>query len=108
MSEAAVRGPVLRLYLVGIFGGLFFGYLGLMAVIPVLPTYVRERFGAANFIVGLVVTVTALTALLTRPVAGSLADRYGHRRVSRLGALIVAVGGALDFLPLGLAGLVPG
>ena len=48
-------------------------------MIPVLPGFVRDRFGATNFLVGLAVTATALTALLVRPIAGVLADRHGHR-----------------------------
>lgn len=106
MKTAAEENAIPRLALVGIFGGLFSGYVGLTAVIPVLPSFVRERFGASNLVVGLVVTATALTALLIRPVAGALADRYGHRLVMQMGALIVAVGGVLYFLPLGLTGLV--
>jgi MFS family permease len=95
-----------RLLLIGIFGGLFFGYVGLTSVIPVLPSFARDRLGASNLVVGLIVTATAVTALLIRPVAGSLADRYGHRLVMQVGALIVAAGGVLYFLPLGLIGLV--
>ncbi|MEV4379583.1 MFS transporter [Streptosporangium sp. NPDC049644] len=95
-----------RLALAGVFGGLFCGYLGLTAAIPVLPGFVRERFGAGDFAVGLVVMATALTALLVRPVSGHLADRYGHRLVMRAGALVIAVGGLLYLLPLGLSGLV--
>ncbi|HEX8927482.1 MAG TPA: MFS transporter, partial [Actinomycetota bacterium] len=95
-----------RLALVGIFGGLFCGYLGLASVIPVLPGFVRERLGGGDVVVGLVITATAVTALLVRPVAGGLADRYGHRRVMQVGALVVAAGGLLYFLPLGLTGLV--
>jgi MFS family permease len=100
------RTGVPRLALVGIFGGLFCGYLGLAAVIPVLPGFVRERLSGGTVAVGVVVTGTAVTALLVRPVAGGLADRYGHRRVMQVGALLVAAGGLLYFLPLGLAGLV--
>lgn len=92
--------------LVGAFGGLFCGYVGLTAVIPVLPGFVRQRYGAADFAVGLVITITSLAALLTRPVSGSVADRYGYRRVMQLGAVILAVGGAAYFLPIGLGGLV--
>lgn len=100
------QSAIPRLALVGIFGGLFCGYLGLAAVIPVLPRFVRESFGAGNLAVGLAVTATALTALLMRPVAGELADRYGFRLVMQAGALIVAAGGVLYFLPVGLTGLV--
>ena len=106
MSTVAEKSAIPRLAIVGIFGGLFCGYVGLTSVIPVLPGLVRQRYGAANFAVGLVVTATALTALVIRPVAGFLADRYGHRRVMQTGALIVAAGGVLYFLPLGLTALV--
>jgi len=106
MSTVTDDPAIPRLHLVGVFGGLFTGYLGLSAVIPVLPSFVRQHLGGANFAVGLVVTATALTALLVRPVAGSLADRHGYRFVMQAGALILAVGGALYFLPLGLTGLI--
>jgi MFS family permease len=106
MTGVAGERAVPRLALAGIFGGLFAGYVGLTAVIPVLPGLVRERFDASNLAVGLVVTATGLTALLVRPFAGALADRYGHRRVMQAGALIVAAGGAFYFLPSNLSGFV--
>ena len=102
--EEKPAGP--RAALIGPFGGLFFGYVGLTAAIPVLPGFVRDRYDAADFLVGLVVTATALTALLVRPIAGGLADNHGQRRIMQLGALIIALGGAAYFLPIGLAGLV--
>lgn len=90
----------------GIFGGLFCSYLALGAVIPVLPTYVRDMFQAGNFAVGLAVTATALTAVVTRPIAGGFADRRGYRFMMQFGALVVACGGMLYVLPLDLPGLV--
>jgi MFS family permease len=95
-----------RLALIGIFGGLFAGYVGLTSAIPVLPGFVRDQHAASNFMVGLIVTLTALTALLIRPIAGGLADRHGHRQVMQVGAIIIAVGGVLYLLPLGLTGLI--
>ncbi|WP_194822888.1 MFS transporter [Micromonospora sp. S-DT3-3-22] len=107
MTTAPTRDPAVpRLAMVGIFGGLFAGYLGLTAVIPVLPAFLRDRHDAGDFTVGLVVTVTAATALLVRPVAGALADRYGHRTVMLTGALVVAAGGLLYLLPLSVPALV--
>lgn len=95
-----------RQAVVGIFGGLFCGYVGLTVAIPVLPSFVRDSFDGSNFEIGLIVTATALTALLIRPVSGYLSDRHGHRLVMQAGALIVAVGGLLYYLPLGLPGLI--
>ncbi|MEO9237002.1 MAG: MFS transporter, partial [Jatrophihabitantaceae bacterium] len=106
MTDTAEQAPIPRAALIGIFGGLFFGYVGLTAAIPVLPGFVRDRYDAADFAVGLSVTATALTALLVRPLAGGRADQHGHRLVMQAGALIIAVGGLIYFLPLGLAGLV--
>lgn len=105
-QTASERATIPRLHLIGIFGGLFAGYAGLTAVIPVLPGFVRDHLGGTDLMVGLVVTATALTALLTRPFAGRFADRHGHRLVMRTGALIVAAGGAAYFLPLGVAPLI--
>ncbi|HEU5269213.1 MAG TPA: MFS transporter, partial [Jatrophihabitans sp.] len=87
-------------------GGLFFGYVSLTAAIPVLPSFVRDRYDAADILVGSVVTATALTALLIRPVAGSQADARGHRSVMQAGAVLVLLGGLGYFLPIGLAGLL--
>lgn len=106
MTAPSETGAFPRLALAGVFGGLFCGYLGLSAAIPVLPAHVRDQFGAGDLAVGLAVTATALTALLTRPIFGGLADKYGHRTVMRFGALAIAAGGLLYFLPTGLAGLM--
>ena len=106
MTAVAGTDVLPRKALVGPFGGLFFGYLGLTAAIPVLPGFVRDRYDASDFLVGLVVTATALTALLIRPLAGGQADYRGNRLVMQAGAILVALGGAAYFLPIGLAGLV--
>lgn len=90
----------------GIFGGLFLGYAGLTAAVPVLPGFAKDKLGAADFTVGLVVTVTGITALLTRPIVGGLADRYGHRRLMMAGALVVSAGGWAYFVSDGLSALV--
>jgi MFS family permease len=103
-GEPASKLP--RLAVIGIFGGLFCGYVGLTVAIPVLPGFVRATFDASNFEIGVVVTATALTALLIRPVAGYLADRHGHRLIMQGGAVLVAAGGAIYFLPLSLPGLI--
>jgi len=105
-TTVAKERAIPRLALVGIFGGLFTGYLGLTSVIPVLPGFVRNHLGAPDIVVGLAITATSLTALLTRPLAGKLADSRGRKGVMRLGALIVGAGGLLYFAPLGIAGLI--
>ncbi len=95
-----------KLWLGGIFGGLFCGYAGLTSVIPVLPSFTRERYGAGSLLVGAAVTATAITALLVRPIAGTLADQRGYRLIMQLGAIVLAVGAAGYFAPIGLTGLL--
>ncbi len=106
MTAVADSDALPRKALAGPFGGLFCGYLGLTAAIPVLPGFVRDRYDASDFLVGLVVTATALTALLIRPVAGGQADYRGNRLVMQVGAVLVALGGLAYFFPIGLTGLV--
>jgi len=106
MTAGTAQGRFPRAAVIGIFGGLFCGYVGLTVAIPVLPAFSQQSFGASSFEIGLVVTATSLTALLVRPVAGFLADRHGHRRVMQAGAVIVAAGAVLYLLPAGLPWLV--
>ena len=106
MTAVADPQALSRRALVGPFGGLFCGYVGLTAAIPVLPGFVRDRYDASDFLVGLVITATALTALLVRPLAGGQADYRGNRLVMQVGALLLALGGLAYFFPIGLAGLV--
>src|SRR5207302_9391991 len=82
----APAGTMPRLHVVGVFGGLFCGYLGLSSVIPVLPRYVRETFSGADIAIGLAVAAPAFTALIMGPVARNLADRPGQPMGSRSGA----------------------
>ena len=106
MTAVAPTDALPRKALVGPFGGLFCGYVGLTAAIPVLPGYVRDRYDASDFLVGLVVTATAVTALLIRPLAGGQADYRGNRLVMQAGAVLLALGGLAYYLPIGLPGLV--
>ncbi len=52
-----------------------------MLLMPVLPLYLKEQFGADKDTIGLVLSGYALTALLTRPLSGFVVDRYKRRTV---------------------------
>ena len=73
-------------------------------MLPVLPRYVDGPLDAGNIAVGVVIGSYAITGLLLRPVAGRFADRRGRKPTVLLGSLLVAVGGFLYLLPLGVAG----
>ena len=67
---------------------LFFGF---HALFPVLPLYVIA-IGGSPADNGLATWVFALAALLTRPLAGVLADRWGRKPVLALGAVLFGGG----------------
>jgi MFS family permease len=90
----------------GIFAVTFCGLLAVGAVLPVLPRYVHGPLGAGNVAVGVVVGAYAITGLLLRPFAGRFADRRGRKPAVLIGSLLMAAGGFLYLLPLGVGGLV--
>jgi MFS family permease len=90
----------------GIFMVTFCGLLAIGAVLPVLPRYVTGPLDAGNLAVGIVIGAYAITGLLLRPFAGRYADRSGRRPTVVFGSLLVAAGGFLYLLPLGVGGLI--
>lgn len=71
---------------------LFFITLTYGGIVTFLPTYADYR-GVEN--IGLFFTVYALVLLLSRPITGKLADRYGVRKFLVPGILLIALALAL-------------
>ena len=90
----------------GIFIVTFCGLLAVGATLPVLPRYVDGPLGEGKVAVGIVIGSYAITGLLMRPFAGRFADRRGRRPAVLIGSLLMAVGGFLYLLPLGVGGLI--
>ena len=90
----------------GVFAVTFLGLLAVGAVLPVLPRYVRGPLDAGDIAVGVVIGSYAITGLLLRPFAGRLADHRGRKPTVLLGSVLVALGGFMYLLPLGVPGLV--
>ncbi len=90
----------------GVFAVTFCGLVAVGAVLPVLPRFVRGPLDAGNVAVGVVIGSYAITGLLLRPFAGRLADHRGRKPTVLLGSVLVAIGGFMYLLPLGVAGLV--
>jgi MFS family permease len=90
----------------GIFAVTFCGLLAVGAVLPVLPRFVHGPLDAGNVAVGVVIGSYAVTGLLLRPLAGRLADRRGRKSTVLLGSIVVAIGGFMYLLPLGVPGLI--
>jgi MFS family permease len=94
----------------GAFAGVFMSallvFLGVGCVLPVLPRFVHGPLAAGDVWVGVVTGAFAFTAVVSRPIAGRLADTRGRRAVVIGGALLAAVAGALYFVPAGVPGLI--
>jgi MFS family permease len=103
-TEASLARPGIAF--AGVFGVTFCCLLAVGAVLPVLPRYVHGPLDAGNIAVGIVIGSYAITGLLLRPFAGRLADHRGRKPTVLVGATLVAVGGFMYLLPLGVAGLI--
>ncbi|GAA1607481.1 MFS transporter [Catellatospora bangladeshensis] len=88
MSRLAFYRPFVPL-----FGGIFCCLLGVGASLAVLPFYVLGELGLGDVMVGVVVAAIAASAVLTRPVAGRIADRRGYKLVMLAGAVTCTLAG---------------
>ena len=66
-------------------------FLALSMLAPVLPLYVRGQLHGKGTAVGIGVGAFAVGAVLLRPYAGRIGDRYGRRWLVIGGALVVSV-----------------
>ena len=87
------NGSLLNIFLV-----VFIDLLGFGLILPLLPFY-AGKYGASDFVIGLLAASYALAQFIGAPVLGRLSDRYGRRPV----LMISIVGTALGFLILALA-----
>lgn len=77
-----------------LFLGLFCCHFGIGASLGALPFYVKGALGGSDVDVGTVIAAIAVAVVLTRPVAGRLSDRIGHKVLMLAGALLCALAGA--------------
>jgi MFS family permease len=92
------------------FAGIFIvtnlGLLAVGATLPVLPHYVKDELNGSDLEVGIVSGAFALTGIVCRPLAGTMADRRGRRITVVAGATLAVIAGALLFLPASIPGLI--
>jgi MFS family permease len=81
-------------------------FLALGMLLPVVPLFVKHRLGGNDLAVGVAVGAFAVGAVLLRPFAGRLGDRFGRRMLIVAGALLVSIAGVLYVLASGLVALV--
>ncbi|SEM36848.1 Predicted arabinose efflux permease, MFS family [Pseudoxanthomonas sp. GM95] len=82
----------------------FGAYLAIALPLPVLPVFVRDTMHQANVMVGAVIGVQFVATVLTRGLAGRIADTAGPAKAMRRGCVLLAVSG-VTYLA---AGLLPG
>jgi MFS family permease len=78
-----------RFGLIVVVGLLYFLSLGML--LPVVPLFVERSLAGGSVAVGVAVGAFSVGAVLIRPYAGRLGDRYGRRLLIIGGAFIVAV-----------------
>ena len=92
------------------FAGIFIvtnlGLLAVGATLPVLPHYVKDELNGSDLMVGIVTGAFAVTGIICRPIAGTMADRRGRRITVVVGASLAVIAGALLFLPASIPGLI--
>jgi predicted MFS family arabinose efflux permease len=71
---------------------LFFRFLGLFLVLPVLSVYALDLKGATPFLVGVIVGGYALTQAIFQTPFGSMSDKVGRKPTILVGLLIFAFG----------------
>ncbi len=72
---------------------LFVAYLCIAMALPVVPVFVTAKLGYGNGLAGLAVGIAFASTILTRGIAGRIADARGSRRCMVLGLLAYAVAG---------------
>ncbi|HNX95138.1 MAG TPA: MFS transporter [Holophaga sp.] len=80
-------------------------FLGLYATQPLLPTLER-LFHVGKSTVSLTVTASTLGVALSAPLVGSVADRFGRKRVIVVSATLLALATLLNATARSLPGLV--
>ena len=106
-TERTVQATTVRetrsvVALVPLMGVVLVGFLVIGMAMPVLPLRVHDELGFGTVIVGLVAGSQFAAALVSRPLAGSYADRSGPKRAVVAGLIAAAVSGALYLVSLQL------
>jgi MFS family permease len=68
--------------------------MGTAGVFFLVPFYAQTVLGHTAMVVGLILVPGGIVTAVGSPLIGLVADRFGHRRVSLLGQLILAAGTA--------------
>jgi MFS family permease len=81
-------------------------FMALGVLLPVVPLFVKHDLGGNDVAVGVAVGAFSLGAVILRPFAGRIGDRFGRRLLIIGGGLIVGSAGLLYLLASALVPLV--
>ena len=81
-------------------------FLSIGMLLPVVPQFVERELGGGDLAVGVAVGAFAVGAVLLRPFAGRIGDRFGRRLLIVSGALVVAASAGLYLAANGLPALI--
>lgn len=96
--------PTMPKALIPIYGITLMDVLGYTIMIPLLP-YIAQKYGAADFMVGILMTTTAVCSTVSAPVWGWLSDRFGRKPVVMTSQLFSLAGYLLLAIAPDLASL---
>lgn len=90
-------GFVILVSTVAALGGLLFGYD--TAVISGATSFLQQRFGLSNFMLGWAVSCLTVGAAIGTAFAGKVSDSFGRKKALLLAGLLFTVGSILSALP---------
>lgn len=98
--QSEVRQPLWTKSFIVLAGSNFLVSLNLLMITPALPAYVKEAYQADSMTVSFVVSLFALSAIVTRLFAGRFFDRFQAMSILIAGLLIFALStGAYAYVP---------
>ena len=95
--SATPKAPSVTLQILSIVFYTFIAFLCIGLPIAVLPGHVHDALGYSAIIAGLTIGIQYLATLLSRPMAGRLADSLGTRLTIAYGLAGIAVSGLLTW-----------
>ena len=85
----------------------FLVHFSFMLIVPLLPLYLSETFGATKDTIGMVLTGYSIMALTVRPFSGFLVDSFPRKTVLVIcGALFFSIFQILRSRKAGFSGLL--
>lgn len=70
-------------------GANFMLFFSFMLIVPLLPIYLQERFGASKEVIGIVLSGYTVVALLTRATSGYMVDKYPRKQMLIMGFVLL-------------------